>query len=105
MTNERTAVLAKAQELLREQRGGLPVFVRPPTRGPEHYSGISRAKLYQLAGDGRIRTVSIKERGKLRGCRLFDLASILRYIESCSCSEGSPGTATTTTTTGAAATE
>ena len=61
----------------------LPVWVRAPVTGPEHYSGLTRAKLYQLDREGRIRSVSIQEPGQSRGCRLFHLESILRFIESC----------------------
>jgi hypothetical protein len=61
----------------------LPIWVRCPVQGPEHYTGFTRAKLYQLAGDGKIRSVAILEPGKVRGCRLFHLASILDYIARC----------------------
>ena len=43
----------------------------------------SRAKLYELAGTGAIRSVSIRERGQVKGTRLFNLASILAFIERC----------------------
>ena len=61
----------------------MPVWVRAPVTGPEHYSGLTRAKLYQLDRERRIRSVSIQEPGQSRGCRLFHLESILRFIESC----------------------
>jgi hypothetical protein len=70
-------------ERLAERDGDLPVWVRAPVRGPERYSGLSRAKLYQLATDGKIVSKSVREPGKVRGCRLFLLRSILDYIESC----------------------
>jgi hypothetical protein len=47
----------------------------------EFYSSCSRAKLYQWAGEGKIKSVSIREPGKIRGCRLFHLQSILDFIE------------------------
>lgn len=50
-------------------------------RGPEFYSGFSRAKLYQLADQGFIATKSICDPGKERGTRLFNLRSILNFIE------------------------
>ena len=40
-------------------------------------------KLYELAGKGAIRSVSIREPGQVRGTRLFNLASILAFIEKC----------------------
>ena len=61
----------------------LPVWVRAPVTGPEHYTGLTRAKLYQLDHEGKIRSVSIQEPGQSRGCRLFNLESILRFIEQC----------------------
>ena len=67
--------------LLAERDRGLPVWVRSPKSGPEHYSGFSRAKLYALAGEGSIRSTSIREPGQLKGTRLFHLGSILALIE------------------------
>lgn len=75
------ALQSSASELLSERRGPLPVWVRGPKRGLELYSGCSRAKLYQWAAEGRIRSVSIREPGRIRGCRLFHLQSILDFIE------------------------
>ena len=76
-------VPAKARELLNDQSNGLPVWIRPPKSGLEFYSGFSRAKLYELAGTGAIRSVSIRELGQVKGTRLFNLASILAFIEKC----------------------
>lgn len=60
----------------------VPVWVRAPSHGPEFFSGFSRAKLYQLAAEGRIKTKSIHDPGKERGTRLFHLGSILELIDS-----------------------
>jgi hypothetical protein len=46
------------------------------------YFGIGRSTLYRLVGEGKIRSASLRERGKLRGKRLFLLASIEVFIES-----------------------
>lgn len=43
---------------------------------------IGRTTLYELAAAGRIRTSSLRERGKLRGKRLFSYDSVKAYIES-----------------------
>ena len=80
---EKSTLSTKAQELLGERQGSLPVWIRAPKTGNEYHSGFSRAKLYQLATDRRIRTASIREPGKLRGTRLFHMQSILDYIAKC----------------------
>ena len=71
----------RAEELLRERNGPLPEWIRPPRNGNEYFSGFSRSKLYQLAAEGKIRSVSIREKGQLKGTRLFQLRSILDFIE------------------------
>jgi hypothetical protein len=76
-------VPAKARELLQDQSNGLPVWIRPPKQGVEFYSGLSRAKLYELAGKGRIVTRSIREPGAIKGTRLFLLKSVLDFIAQC----------------------
>ena len=76
-------VSAKARELLQDQSAGLPVWIRPPKQGVEFYSGLSRAKLYELGGKGRIVTRSIREAGQIKGTRLFLLKSILDFIGQC----------------------
>lgn len=74
-------VPAKARELLQDQANGLPVWIRSPKQGVEFYTGLSRAKLYELAGAGKIRSHSIREPGQVKGTRLFNLQSILDFIE------------------------
>ena len=59
-----------------EPRGVLAAF----DAGAETYTGLTRSYLYQAAAQGLIRTVSIREPGKERGCRLFHLQSILEFI-------------------------
>jgi hypothetical protein len=71
----------RANELLRERNDPLPVWIRPPKVGNEYFSGFSRSKLYALAADGKIRSVSIREPGQLKGTRLFQLKSILDFID------------------------
>ncbi len=76
--------LARVELLLAERQAGLPVWVRPPKSGPEHFSGLSRSKLYEGAGKKFFRSVSIREPGQLKGTRLFLLTgdhSILAFIE------------------------
>ena len=77
----------RATQLVGERDGNLPVWIRAPKRGNEFYSGCSRAKLYEWAGKGFIRSVSIREPGQIKGVRLFHLASVLGFIEGCEISE------------------
>ena len=79
-----------------ERDGLLPVWIRCPKTGPEHYAGFSRAKLYELAGDSKIRSVSIREPGQVRGTRLFHLGSILEFIAGCEAAANAEATAATT---------
>ncbi len=44
--------------------------------------GLTRSYLYQLASRGNIRSVSLKERGRLHGKRLFDVQSIRDFLRS-----------------------
>ena len=74
---------ARAAQFVCERDGNLPVWVRAPKRGHEFYSGCSRPKLYDWAAKGFIRSVSIREPGRIKGVRLFHLASILAFIERC----------------------
>jgi hypothetical protein len=82
-TNTKSRLSPTATELLRDRNGNLPVYIRSPKSGTEFYTGLSRAKLYELASAGKIRSVSIREPGQTKGTRLFLLASIFSFIESC----------------------
>jgi hypothetical protein len=73
----------RATQFMTDREGGLPVWVRAPKRGHEFYSGCTRAKLYEWAAKNFIRSVSIREPGRIKGVRLFHLASILVFIEQC----------------------
>jgi NDP-sugar pyrophosphorylase family protein len=44
------------------------------------YFGLKQSLLYRLLAEGKIRAVSIRQRGKTRGRRLFDVASIRRFL-------------------------
>jgi len=44
--------------------------------------GLSRSYLYKLADERRIRSVSIRKPGALKGRRLFDCASIREFLQS-----------------------
>ncbi|MGH7979887.1 MAG: hypothetical protein ACREE6_10980 [Limisphaerales bacterium] len=74
---------SRAAQFIAERDGDLPIWVRAPKCGHEFYSGCTRAKLYEWAAKGFIRSVSIREPGRIKGIRLFHLASILAFIERC----------------------
>ena len=80
------SVQDRVVQLACERVGNLPVWVRAPKHGHEFYSGCSRPKLYEWAAKGFIRSVSIREPGRIKGVRLFHLASILAFIERCEAS-------------------
>lgn len=61
----------------------MPIWVRSPRAGKEFYTGLCRSKLYEGAALGYFRSVSLREPGQTKGTRLFNLASVLSYIESC----------------------
>ena len=79
-TAQRNTATARAEALLNDRTGPRPVWIRAPKAGAETYTGLTRSYLYQAAAQGLIRTVSIREPGKERGCRLFHLQSILEFI-------------------------
>jgi hypothetical protein len=79
----RRKLATTAAELQAERDGQLPVWIRSPKSGPEFYTGQSRSMLYQWAGEGNIRSVSIRKPGQVKGVRLFHLGSILDFIARC----------------------
>jgi len=42
--------------------------------------GIRRSLAYQLLADGKIRGVSLRRAGRVRGKRLFDVSSVRRFL-------------------------
>lgn len=81
----RRSLAPRVAELLSDRSAdALPVWVRAPRGGGvEHYSGLGRSKLYELATTGRIRSVSLRDGGAVKGVRLFCLSSILNYVAKC----------------------
>lgn len=57
-----------------------PEWLRP--RQVPHYFGIGRSKLYELIFEGKIRTVSMRERGAKHGTRLVSYDSLSSYLDS-----------------------
>ena len=83
MNTKRAAL--KAEQLRGERDSShRPVWVRAPKSGQtEFFSGLSRGKLYQAEALGLIKTASLKPPGAIRGVKLFNLDSLLNYVESC----------------------
>jgi hypothetical protein len=72
---------SRLNELLQEREGSLPIWIRAPKSGLEFYTGLSRSKLYLLGQEQKIRTRSLREPGQIKATRLFELRSILDFIE------------------------
>ena len=73
----------KVAAMQQERHSGLPIWIRAPKQGGlDRYCGLSRSKLYQLSGKNLIKSVSLREAHQIRGVRLFNLQSILTYINS-----------------------
>ena len=55
-----------------------PEFV--DCKGLEAGWGIKRSLAYQLISEGRIKSLSLRRRGRLRGKRLFDVSSVRQFL-------------------------
>jgi hypothetical protein len=82
-TSKKSRLTPTVAQRMAEMDGPLPVWVRAPKTGHERFTGLTRPKLYELAGKNLIRSASLREPGQLRGCRLFNLKSILDFIAGC----------------------
>jgi len=81
--DHKRSLAPRAQDLIQERTGAIPIWIRCPKSGPCPWTAFSRSKLYELAGKGHIRSVSIREPGQVKGSRLFHTQSILDYIAKC----------------------
>src|SRR6478736_5485988 len=48
--------------------------------GVRGFFGLKQSHTYRLLAEGQIRAVSIRQRGKARGRRLFDVESIRQFL-------------------------
>jgi hypothetical protein len=71
-----------AHEILAEPLKLQPRWLRIPVA--VSYSGISRAKLFVLLSEGKIRSASITTSGKRRGIRIIDRLSLDDYLSALS---------------------
>lgn len=42
--------------------------------------GIKRGTLYNLVAEGKVKSVVLRRKGNIHGCRLFHLASVREYL-------------------------
>lgn len=66
-------------EAIQEGAPGLPEFL--DAVGVEKHFGIRRSLLFRLLAERQIRGVSIRQKGRLRGKRLFDCESIRAFLQ------------------------
>jgi hypothetical protein len=80
-------IVEKTKQLLSERdNANRPIWVRSPKSGQtEFFSSLSKGKLYQLEQAGLVKTASLRPKGAIRGTKLFNLQSLLDYVESCTC--------------------
>lgn len=56
-------------------------WIRLPSRGYCPSCGLSRSHLFELIQAGKVRSVSLRKPGNIRGPRLIWLPSVFKYIE------------------------
>jgi hypothetical protein len=67
----------------------LPQWIRLPAPGAcEPRTGLKRAVLTRLAVTGKVKSISLKEPGAKRGCRLINLPSLLEYLSAVELEQG-----------------
>lgn len=66
-----------------------PEWIRLPKPGSQcPYSGLTRTPMYGLVRDGKIRSVVLRQRGKLRGIRLICYDSLIGYLRRIAAEQG-----------------
>lgn len=56
-------------------------WIRLPVKGHCPETGLSRAAMYQLIAEGKIKTACIRRPGTVRGQRLVYLPSVLEFLD------------------------
>lgn len=64
-----------------ETTSGAPWIRLPKPGAHEENTGLGRAVLSRLAASGKVKSISLREPGARRGCRLISLPSLLRYLD------------------------
>lgn len=57
-----------------------PEWIRP--KDVPRLFGIGRSRVYEMIAEGRIKTVSLRQRGQKHGTRLISYDSLAAYLES-----------------------
>jgi len=73
-----TPTTTEEVKLPNNNNASLPEFGR--WRDVERLFGIKRGTLYNLMADGQVKSVVLRRKGYVHGCRLFNLESIRQYI-------------------------
>jgi hypothetical protein len=59
-----------------------PQWIRLPKPGQyETNTGLTRSVLTRLCVEGKIKSISLRDDGKARGCRLVNLQSLIDHLE------------------------
>ena len=74
--------MPKKIEVPKDGPGTNDRWIRLPGKIRCPFTGLPRAKFYELIKAGKIKTASLREPGCTRGIRLVWLPSLLAYIES-----------------------
>ncbi len=64
-----------------ENASGAPWIRLPKPGAHEENTGLGRAVLSRLAKSGAVRSISLREPGARRGCRLISLPSLLAHLD------------------------
>ena len=75
--------MIKQYKELTNGAGKYEQWVRLPTKPGERLQGLSRATIYLLINEGRVKSACLKKPGNLTGIRLIWLKSLMDYLERC----------------------
>jgi len=80
--DEESRALFRTQDAYLASKG-LNIWIRLPRPGEhERNTGLTRSVLTRLCIEGKVKSISLKDPGKARGCRLVNLPSLIHYLAS-----------------------
>ena len=69
-----------------------PEWIRLPRPGEqEPRTGLTRSVISRLCAEGKVKSITLRERGKLRGVRLVRLESLLGYLRNLDATQNANG--------------